>query len=379
MERMNMQVAMVTSWRVRCGIARYTEELAAALQQLPECKVSIVPAGVQVWLEQRRPLGWWRERTYWKEAAEATRDADLVHIQFAPHFFGGLKPFRNLLPFFLKQLDKPTIVTVHEVDTTGSPLVRLIKVWVQKRLFRSRRISSLITLSSFAAEQLKKLGHERVTVIPMWVPKPRISLSSEDAKQKLGLTGRFVVTAFGFIVPRRGYETLLGALSSLPEETLLVFAGGPHPLDRTGYYAKLMSLISEHPLRCRIHVTGYLPEQDVDLWLAASDVVVAPFRYLSGSASLMRVLAHHKPIVASDLPPLRELAEQSGALILVPVGDANAFAEAISRLRHPEERRRYELAAQNFAELQTVQKVALMHFRIYETVLRDNFPADVLS
>jgi len=38
-----MQVAMVTSWRVRCGIARYTEELAAALQQLPECKVSIVP------------------------------------------------------------------------------------------------------------------------------------------------------------------------------------------------------------------------------------------------------------------------------------------------------------------------------------------------
>jgi len=374
-----MQVAMVTSWRVRCGIARYTEELAAALQQLPECKVSIVPAGVQVWMEQRRLLGWWRERTYWKEAAEATKDADLVHIQFAPHFFGGLKPFRNLLPFFLKQLDKPTIVTVHEVDTTGSPLVRLIKVWVQKRLFRSKRISSLITLSSFAAEQLKRLGHERVTVIPMWVPKPRISLSPEEAKQKLGLTGRFVVTAFGFIVPRRGYETLLEALSSLPEETLLVFAGGPHPLDRTGYYAKLMSLISEHPLRCRIHVTGYLPEQDVDLWLAASDVVIAPFRYLSGSASLMRVLAHHKPIVASDLPPLRELAEQSGALILVPAEDANAFAEAISRLRHPEERRRYELAAQNFAELQTVQKVALMHFRLYETVLRDNFPADVLS
>jgi glycosyltransferase involved in cell wall biosynthesis len=114
----------------------------------------------------------------------------------------------------------------------------------------------------------------------MWVPKPRISLSPEEAKQKLGLTGRFVVTAFGFIVPRRGYETLLEALSSLPEETLLVFAGGPHPLDRTGYYAKLMSLISEHPLRCRIHVTGYLPEQDVDLWLAASNVVVAPFSLL---------------------------------------------------------------------------------------------------
>ncbi len=374
-----MQVAMVTSWRVRCGIARYTSELVAALQNLPECKVSVVPSGVQVWMEQGRPLGWWRERIYWMEATEATRDADLVHIQFAPHFFGGLKPLRNLFPFFLRQLDKPTIVTVHEVDTTGSPLVRFIKVWVQKRLFRTKRISHLIALSSFVAEQLKGLGHERVTVIPMWVPKPEISLSPEDAKQKLGLTERFVVTAFGFIVPRRGYETLLEALTLLPEETLLVFAGGPHPLDRTGYYAKLMALISEHPFRCRIHVTGYLPERDVDLWLAASDVVVAPFRYLSGSASLMRVLAHFKPIVASDLPPLRELAEQSGALILVPVGDANAFAEAISRLKHPEERKRYELAAKNFAELQTVQKVALMHFQLYESVLQDNFPAGVLS
>lgn len=374
-----MQVAMVTSWRVRCGIARYTEELVAALQQLPECKVSVVPAGVQVWMEQQRPLGWWRERKYWREVAKATRDADLVHLQFAPHFFGGLKPFRNLLPFFLKQLDKPTIVTVHEVDTTGSPLVRLVKVWVQKQLFQSKRISRLIALSSFTAEQLKELGHERVTVIPMWVPKPQINLSPEEAKKRLGLTGRFVVTAFGFIVPRRGYETLLEALPSLPEETLLVFAGGPHPLDRTGYYAKLMSLISEHPLRCRIHVTGYLSEQDVDLWLSASDVVVAPFRYLSGSASLMRVLAHHKPIVASDLPPLRELAEQSGALILVPVGDNNAFAEAISKLKHSGERSRYELAAKNFAELQTVHKVVLMHYQLYETILQDNLPTDVLS
>jgi len=374
-----MQVAMVTSWRVRCGIARYTEELVTALQQLPECKVSVVPAGVQVWMEQRRLLGWWRERTYWREVAEATKDADLVHIQFAPHFFGGLKPFRNLLPFFLRQIDKPTIVTVHEVDTMGSPLIRFIKVWVQKRLFRSKRISSLIALSSFTAEQLKGLGHERVIVIPMWVPRPGISLSPEEAKQRLGLTGRFVVTAFGFIVPRRGYETLLEALPLLPEETLLVFAGGPHPLDRTGYYTKLMALISGHQFRCRIHVTGYLPENEVDLWLAASDVVVAPFRYLSGSASLMRVLAHHKPIVASDLPPLRELAEQSGALILVPAKDANAFAEAIAKLRHPEERNRYELAAKNFAELQTVHKVALMHYQLYETILQDNLHADVLS
>ena len=374
-----MKIAMVTSWGVRCGIADYTEELVTALKQLPNCQVEVLPAGVPVWKEQGRGLGWLQERLYWLEIAERTGNADLVHIQFAPHLFGGLKPFRNLLPFFLNCLIKPSVITVHEVDLTGSPLMRFVKSWVQRRLFAAENVSRLIALTKFTADQLGQLGYENVTVIPMWVPKVKFALSAEEAKQRLGLTGRFVVTVFGFIVARRGYETLLDALQLLPEETLLVFAGGPHPLDRSGYYAKLIARIAEHPNRNRIHVTGYLPDEEVDLWLAASDVVVAPFRYLSGSASLMRVLAHGKPIVASDLSPLRELAERSGALILVPADDPEAFAEAIRGLRNPEERTRYELAAREFAGRETVHKIAAMHFELYRTVLQGNFRKDVLS
>lgn len=366
-----MRIVMVTSWRVRCGIARYTEELVAALQQSPELDIEVLPAGVQVWMEQKRPLGWRPERTYWREVAKAAQNSDLVHIQFAPHFFGGLKPFRNLLPYFISQLDKPVIVTVHEVDLTGSFPVRLVKFWVQRHLFHLKRISQLIALTNWTAERLKRLGCKKVAVIPLWVPELNFNFPSDEAKKKLDLTERFVIAAFGFIVPRRGYETLLEAFLHLPEESLLVFIGGPHPLDKTGYYGKLRTFIDEHPFRSRIRVTGYLPEEEVDLWLAASDLVVAPFRHLSGSASLMRVLAHRKPIVASDLPPLRELAEQSGAVILVPPGNAYALAEAITKLRNREERIRYELAAEAFANRQTLKKISLMHRRLYESVFRN--------
>lgn len=374
-----MRIAMVTSWRVLCGIARYSEELVSALNQLPNCQVTVLPSGVQVWREHGRPLGWLRERTYWSEIAKEAKVTDLVHIQFAPHLFGGLKPFRNLLPFFLKRLDKPVVVSVHEVDLTGPPLMRFVKFWAQKWLFRSAKIRSLVALTGFVAEQLRHLGFKEVTVIPMWVPSIKVNFSPEEAKRKLGLANNFVVTAFGFIVPRRGYETLLDALPLLPKDTLLVLAGGPHPLDKTGYYAKLMARVAGHPLRSRIHVTGYLPEEEIDLWLASSDVVVAPFRHLSGSASLMRVLAHCKPIVASDLPPLRELAEQSRALVLVPAGDALAFAEAIARLKDPEERARYELAAREFASNQTVNETAKMHCELYKAVLKSKFLDGVLS
>lgn len=370
---------MVTSWRVKCGIARYAEELVAALQQFPECQVKVVPAGVQVWSERERKLGWLSERNYWREIAKVANGADLIHIQFAPHFFGGLKPFRNLMPFFLRCLDKPTIVTVHEVDLKGSPLSRLVKVWVQSRLFRWEKVSCLIALTKFTAEQLKQIGYDRVVVIPIWVPKLERVLSTKDAKRQLNLCGKFIVMAFGFIVARRGYETLLEALNFLPEDNLLVFAGGPHPLDKTGYYPKLLALIAENPKRKQVHVTGYLPDEEVDLWLSASDVVAAPFKHLSNSFSLMRAIAHGKPIVASDLPPLRELAEQSGALVLVSAGDARAFAEAITKLREPEERLRYEWAAKEFAERQTVHLIAERHINLYSAILKNKLSGSVLS
>lgn len=370
---------MVTSWQVKCGIANYTAELISALKQFHEFQIKVVPAGIQVWSEQGRPLGWRNERKYWLEVAEAANEANIVHIQFSPHFFGGLKPFRNLMPFFLRRITKPAIVTVHEVDITGSPLLRLVKFLVQRGLFRSEKVAHLVALTNFTAEQLKGLGYDRVTVIPMWVPSLERVLTAEEAKEQLNLLSKYVVTVFGFIVARRGYEILIEALNFLPEDTLLVFAGGPHPLDRTGYYMKLLARIAESPKSNQVHVTGYLAEEEVDLWLAASDIVVAPFRYLSGSASLMRVLAHGKTIVASHLPPLIELAQQSGALVLVSPKDAMAFAEAIKNLKEPEERVRYEQAAKEFAQRQTVNHIAEAHIKLYKSVLQNKLPDIVLS
>lgn len=366
-----MDIAMVTSWQVKCGIARYSKELVSALNEFRDCQVRVIPAGIQVWSEGRKPLGWLKERNYWRQIAKEANENEIVHIQFAPHFFGGLKPFRNLMPFFLHLLEKPTVVTVHEIDLTGSPLIKFVKIWVQKVLFRSQRVKCLIATTSFIEKQLRRLGYKNVNFIPMWVPRLERILTKKEAKEKLNLSDKFVVTVFGFIVARRGYETLLEAINFLPEDTLLVFAGGPHPLDRTDYYLKLLARIAESPKRNQIHVTGYLPEEEVDMWLSASEVIVAPFRYLSGSASLMRAIAHGKPIVASNLPPLQELAEQSNALVLVSPDDKVGFAKAIMKLKNPAERLCYEQAAKEFAERLTLQFVAERHISLYSSILQN--------
>jgi glycosyltransferase involved in cell wall biosynthesis len=228
----------------------------------------------------------------------------------------------------------------------------------------------LIALNGFVANQLAQLGYSPVTVIPMWVPALARRPDPKAARERLGMGGRFLIVAFGFIGARRGYELLLQALPHLPKEALIVLAGGPHPLDRSDYYPRLMRQIAEHPQRHQIHVTGFLPDEEVDQWLAAADVIVAPFRQLSGSASLMRALAHAKPIVASDLPPLRELAEASGAMLLAP-NEPTAWAEAILRLRTDEAlRQQLSDAARQFAQSCTVTEAAKQHFALYQQVSR---------
>ena len=79
----------------------------------------------------------------------------------------------------------------------------------------------------------------------------------------------------------------------------------------------------------------------------------------------MRALAHAKPIVASDLPPLRELAEASGAMLLVP-NEPIAWVEAILRLRTDETlRQQLSDAARQFAQRRTVAEAARQHFALY--------------
>ena len=73
--------------------------------------------------------------------------------------------------------------------------------------------------------------------------------------------------------------------------------------------------------------------------LLAADAVramLAPFREMSASASLNYALARRKAVVASDLPPNREL----DCVCLFPAGDAAALAEAVREVAESPERRR---------------------------------------
>src|SRR5438128_1757319 len=84
-------------------------------------------------------------------------------------------------------------------------------------------------------EALERRVGERVVRMAMPVPEVALPLpDSEPAKRRWGLEGRTVLTIFGFLARRKGYDVALAALQELPADAVLLAAGGAHAADRTG-------------------------------------------------------------------------------------------------------------------------------------------------
>jgi glycosyltransferase involved in cell wall biosynthesis len=72
--------------------------------------------------------------------------------------------------------------------------------------------------------------------------------------------------------------------------------------------------------------------KDVPEVLAAGDVFVFPSLYEGFGGALLEAMALGLPIVASDIPAVREVVDDGANAILVPPGDAPALASAIDGL-----------------------------------------------
>jgi len=352
-----MKVTFATTWESRCGIAAYSRSLIAELEKRVEIEVvSLDPGAFQ------SPA----------RLAARLNQGDLAHIQHQYPFFGGMALHRNWLTGVLRRLAVPLVVTVHELDLGDSDSwpIRMYKRWFNRYLFCRAEIDRILVHTSEYRGKLRDLGiePEDIRVVPMGVPKlPQPAVSSDEAKVQLGLAGRKIVTIFGFVVRRKGYEIALEALRHLPDDTVLLIAGGAHPGDRTGFFDELKDRIASEGLSRRAVVTDYLPEHRVPVVMAAADVVAAPSIEISSSWSLMHAMAYGKPIVASDLPATREINARLPCLSLFKVADPLDLAEKVRELL--EDERKLEAAAaavRSYAQEWSVALAAAETLAIYE-------------
>ncbi len=192
-------------------------------------------------------------------------------------------------------------------------------------------IPTTVACSSSAAASVprwvRRLARRPMHVVTNGVDVERVARAGEEHYLRPSNGAGRTVVSVGRMIPIKDQATLLTAFASAsrPHDRLVVLGDGP-------LRAELEQLAGRLGVAERVELPGLLPRDDVYRLLGRADAYVSTSRGEGLPLSVLEALAARLPAVLSDIPPHREVAAATAAARLVPVGDARAFADALSRL-----------------------------------------------
>lgn len=212
-----------------------------------------------------------------------------------------------------------------------------------------RRAEGYVTITDGLRRELEtRFGpRDRAAVVPDGV---RATEYADDTEQPAGRTPRsepFTIGYAGHLYPWKGVDIVIEAVAALTETRGLIVGGHEKEpdLERVKAFAKQLDCLD------RIEFTGMLEPPQVAARLRDADVLLLPnpasaiSNAFTSPLKLFEYMAARRPIVASDLPSIREVLRNEVNALLVQAGNPQAFVDGITRLEEDEPLAR-QLAAQ---------------------------------
>lgn len=219
------------------------------------------------------------------------------------------------------------VVTVHGLDHErakwGPAARRVLGVghWMSAKVPHATVVVSK-SLESHYAEEFGR----RCCYIPNGVEEP-VSRPAEQIT-RWGLQRGGYVLFVGRLVPEKAPDLLVRAYRSVPGDLPLVIAGDSSFTDE--YVARLREEARGDP---RVRLCGYVFGDVLAELYSNAAVFVQPSLLEGMPLTLLEAASYGLPVVASDIPPHREIAgECVAAAHLVPPGDEQALARQLTQL-----------------------------------------------
>jgi glycosyltransferase involved in cell wall biosynthesis len=192
-----------------------------------------------------------------------------------------------------------------------------------------RRAPAYVTITRTLADDLAARYGPRPNVFV--VPD---GAARSDPAPAPGEPARGVAGYAGHLYPWKGVDVLVRALAIATGMRGLIVGGHPGERDR----ARIDALVAQLGVGDRVQITGLVPVRDVRRHLQQASILVLPNsasaiseRYTS-PLKLFEYLTLGRPIVASDLPAIREVLTHERTALLVPPDDPAALCGALERL-----------------------------------------------
>ncbi len=179
----------------------------------------------------------------------------------------------------------------------------------------------------------------RIEVIPHGASfAKRADVGRAEAKNRLGLAhDEFALVCIGFLQHSKGFDRAVEAVAGatrlaanrgisgvLPPLHLHVVGTGRIDNPETESYVRGLRTMCAHCSSATLH-ERFVSDLEFDMWLAAADVVVLPYRQIWSSGVIERARLYNASIVSSDLPQLIDQLPSNG----VACSSVNQMARAV--------------------------------------------------
>ena len=315
------------------GIRTYARGVAEALAQRADTEVFVVgsaevaPTGVNninvdgsTYHPASRAV--WRERHFRRIVREVGVDALLVPSHELP----------------ITSVGVPEVMVVHDVGPLVAPMFYGRKRQLRYSVmlpYACRRADAIVAASQTTRREL--LGNVnvepgKVRVIGQSVQRlPSASPDSTDS------TGSYLLYA-GALLPHKNLETVLEMLRSHPEMKSfnLVVVGPDYEGERTAFRERVGSM----GLADRVRHLGFVSGTELARLYACAFAFVLPSLHEGFGIPAVQAMSVGLPLVASEIPALREVAGNGAIFVRDPLSPAE-WGDAVLRLeREPQLRAR---------------------------------------
>lgn len=213
------------------------------------------------------------------------------------------------------------------------------KLFKEREAFVAAKATHVVTLGEAMKQELigQGVNSDQISIAPNAIGEEYLELPVErmDARKTLGLaTEHQYVGTVSSLVAYEGLDLLVRAVAELvpqnPSLRLLIVGNG---VERNN----LISLSEKLGIGEYCIFPGRVPREEARTYHCALDVFVVPRRDLSVTRAVtplkpVEALACEVPVVAADLPALRELVRDGETGLLVAPDDVNELAQGIDKL-----------------------------------------------
>ena len=249
----------------------------------------------------------------------------IIKLQINPDILYG----RNLYALIAcLKLNKPIIYESHAVPVLG-------RKQLENFLFSKPQFLRLIVINKALYDyyinnfKILKNNPDKILIAADGADLANIKANkTKNKKQIIGYSGS--------LYPGKGIETIIEIAKIMPEYDFHIAGGFESQVDK---YKKIKELNN-------IYFKGFIPPSDIPEFLSKCDVLLAPYSdkvyseenkkiNLADSMSPLKIfeyMASKKPIIASNLPAIREILEDGKTALLIDYNNISEWEKSIVKI-----------------------------------------------